>query len=240
MIDPSVPLSSIGGAIDFILHHQPAQTGGTEVGGPAQVWHLTRAHLEVSGLALAGSLCVALPIGATLGHLGRGEALAVGFGNAGRAIPEYAAIVLLAAIIGVGLRNVAIALAILGIPPILTNSYVAVRQVDRAAVDAARGMGMRGLGVLIRIELPLAAPTIIAGIRTATVNIIATATIASFVGYSDLGDFIVSRNVYGGDGVLAGAILVALLAIAAEIVLASVQRAATPRGLRLQRAASRA
>jgi osmoprotectant transport system permease protein len=240
MIDPAVPISSIGGAIDFILHQQPAQTGGTEVGGLGQVWHLTRAHLEVSGVALAGSLCVALPIGAALGHLGRGEALAVGFGNAGRAVPEYAAIVLLAAIIGVGLRNVAIALAILGIPPILTNTFVAVRQVDRGVVDAARGMGVRGPGILLRVELPLGAPTIIAGVRTATVNIIATATIASFVGYSDLGDFITSRNVYGGDGVLAGAILVALLALAAEFLLAGVQRLVTPKGLRLQQAASRA
>jgi osmoprotectant transport system permease protein len=234
-------LASLGGAFDFILHERPSLvTGGNPVGGPAEVWELTRAQLEVSGLALAMSIAVAFPTGVWLGHNGRGEFFAVAFGNAGRALPELAIVALLAAVIGVGLRNVAIALMILGVPPILTNGYVGIRQVDRDAVDAARGMGMSELGIVLRVELPLAMPTIMSGVRTAAINILATATIASLVGFSDLGDFIFERNVYGSEGVLAGAICVAVLALVVELTLAAVQRLLTPRGLRLQRAGERA
>ncbi len=145
-------------------------------------------------------------------------------------------IFLLASLIGIGLRNVSIALMVLGIPPILANTFVAVRQVEPNAVDAASGMGMNGAQVIARVELPLAAPTIMTGVRTAAINVIATATIASFVGYSDLGDLIIGRNVYGDDGVIAGAIAVAMIVIAVELVLAGVQALVTPRGLKLQRA----
>ena len=113
------------------------------------------------------------------------------------------------AFIGTGLLNVTIALAVLGIPPILTNTFVAMRQVDRDAVEAARGIGMSEAEVIRKVELPLAVPTIMGGVRTGAVNIVATATIAPLAGVLTLGDFIVSRNVYGDDGVLAGAILVA-------------------------------
>jgi osmoprotectant transport system permease protein len=228
-------LSSFGGAIDFIFNQREAQTGTVQVGGLDQVWELTRTHLEVSGLALAGSLAVALPVGLALGHRGRGELFAVAVGNAGRAVPELAVIAFLAAFIGVGLGNVAIALMVLGIPPILTNTFVAVRQVDPDAVQAATGMGMRGAQVLTRVELPLALPTIMSGVRTAAINIIATATIAPLAGVVTLGDFIINRNVYGDEGVIAGAILVAVLALVVEFSLAGLQRLLTPRGLALQR-----
>jgi osmoprotectant transport system permease protein len=240
MIEPTLPLGFLGsftGAFDFILHEREAVTGGgVQVGGPDQVWHFARAQLEVSGIALAGAIAVAMPVGLVMGHLGKGELLAVGAGNAGRAVPEIVVVFLLASLIGIGLRNVAIALMVLGIPPILANTYVAVRQVERDAVDAASGMGMSALQVIARVELPLAAPTIMSGIRTAATNIIATATIASIVGYSDLGDLILGRNVYGDDGVVAGALAVAMLVIAAELALAGVQALVTPRGLKLQRA----
>ena len=123
-----------------------------------------------------------------------------------------------------------IALAVLGIPPILTNTFVAIRQVDRAPVDAARGMGMSEVGVVTRVEVPLAVPTIMSGVRTAAINIVATATIAPLAGVLTLGDLILSRNVYGDEGVLAGAIVVALLALAVEFSLAALQRALTPEG----------
>jgi osmoprotectant transport system permease protein len=240
MIEPSLPLGFLGsftGAFDFILHQREAVTGGgAQVGGPDQVWHLVRAQLEVSGIALAGAIAIALPVGLVMGHWGKGELLAVGAGNAGRAVPEIAVIFLLASLIGIGLRNVSLALMLLGIPPILANTFVAVRQVEPNAVDAASGMGMNGFQVITRVELPLAAPTIMSGVRTSAINIIATATIASFVGYSDLGDLILGRNVYGDEGVLAGAMLVAFVALAAELTLAGVQRLVTPRGLKLQRA----
>ena len=123
----------------------------------------------------------------------------------------------------------------LGIPPILTNTYVGISQVDRDAVEAARGMGMSEAGVIRRVELPLAVPTIMSGVRTATINIVATATIAPLVGVLTLGDFIINSNVYGDKGVLAGAILVALMALALELALAGIQWLMTSPGLRLGR-----
>lgn len=231
-------IDSFSGAFDFILHERDAITGGhVPVGGLPYIWTFARTQLEVTAVALGGALAVALPIGLILGHIGKGEYLAVGFGNAGRAVPEIAVIFLLAAIIGIGLGNVAIALGILGLPPILTNTFVAMRQVDRTAVDAAEGMGMRPWEVILRVELPLAAPTIMAGVRTAAINIFATATVASFVGLSTLGDLVTEPAVYGQDGVLAGAIVIAVLAGAIEVALAGVQRLVTPKGLKLQRAA---
>jgi osmoprotectant transport system permease protein len=161
-------------------------------------------------------------------------------GNAGRAVPELALIAFVAAFIGVGLLNVTFALAVLGIPPILTNSYVGVSQVDPNAVQAARGMGMRGLQVVARVELPLAVPTIMAGVRTGAINIIATAALASLAGLSTLGDLILGRNVYGDAGVVAGAILIASLAIGLELCLAGLQWLLTPRGLKLARAGAAA
>ena len=144
------------------------------------------------------------------------------------------------AFVGFGFLNVTIALLVLGIPPILTNTFVGVRQVDRDAVEAARGMGMSELEVIRKVELPLAVPTIMTGVRTAAINIVATATIAPLVGVVTLGDYIINRNVYGDEGVLAGAILVALLALAFELALAGIQRLLTPRdSARAQNAAVR-
>jgi osmoprotectant transport system permease protein len=227
---------SFVGAFDFIFHQREALThGGVQVGGLDYIWPFARTQLEVTAVGLGGALAIALPIGLVLGHIGKGEYFAVGFGNAGRAVPEIAVVFLLAAIIGIGLGNVALALGILGLPPILTNTFVAVRQVDPTAVQAAQGMGMRPWQVIVQVELPLAAPTIMAGIRTAAINIFATATIASLVGLSTLGDLVTGRNVYGDDGVLAGAIVIAVLAGAIELALAGVQWLVTPRGLKLQR-----
>lgn len=229
---PFAFLDAFSGAIDFVFNERPSLGGGTQVGGLDQVAALTLDHLELTFAGLGLALAVALPLGVWLGHRGRGELLAVALGNAGRAIPELALIAFLVAFVGVGFINVTIALAVLGIPPILTNAFVGVRQVDRTTVEAARGMGMGELGVIARVELPLAAPTIMAGVRTAAINIVATATIAPLAGQLSLGDFILARNVYGDEGVLAGAILVALLALAFELALSGLQRAVTPRGLR--------
>jgi osmoprotectant transport system permease protein len=237
VIELASVLDSFSGAIEFIFSPREATTGGVEVGGLGQVWDLTREHLEVTALALGAGVAIALPAGLLLGHHGKGEGLAVAIGNAGRAIPELALIAFIVAFVGVGLVNVTIALMVLAIPPVLTNTFVAVSQVDRNAVEAARGMGMSGLDVIRKVELPLAVPTIMSGVRTAAINVVATATIAPLAGVVTLGDLILSRNVYGDDGVLAGAILVALLALAIELVLAGLQYLLTPRGLRLQRAA---
>lgn len=230
---------SLSGAIDFIFNPREAVGGGVEVGGLQQCWELMWTQIEVSFLALTAALVVTLPIGLYLGHRGAGELLAVAVGNAGRAIPELALIAFMAAFIGLGTLNLTIALMIVGIPPILTNTFVGIRQVDRGAVEAARGMGMSEIGVIRRVELPLAVPTIMSGVRTAAVNIVATATIAPLAGVLTLGDFIINVNVYGDDGVLAGALLVGLLALSVELGLAGIQRLLTPRGLQLQREAAR-
>lgn len=228
-------LASFGGAFEFLLSPQSSNvTGGAKVGGPSQVLELAATQIEVTIFALALALVIALPVGLYFGHRGSGELLAVGLGNAGRAIPELALIALMAAVVGVGILNLTIALAVLGIPPILTNTFVGIRQVDRATVDAARGIGMTELEVMRKVELPLAVPSVMSGVRGATVNIVATATIAPLAGVLTLGDFIINENVYGVDGVLAGAIVVALLALAFEFGLAGLQRRLTSKGLKLK------
>lgn len=239
MIAPLADLApaSIGGALEFIFEPQDSSvTGGQKVGGFDQVVELTINQLELTLLALALSFLIAFPLGLYLGHRGAGEAFAVAIGNIGRAIPELALIAFMAALIGVGVLNLTIALAILGIPPILANTFVGIRQVDRATVDAARGIGMTGFEVLRKVEIPLAIPTLFAGVRGATIAIVATATIAPLAGVLTLGDFIINQNVYGENGVLAGAIVVALLALALEFLLAGLQRRLTSPGLKLRSA----
>lgn len=228
-------LASFGGAIEFIFSPQTSNvTGGKSVGGIDQVIELTFAQLEVTAFALLLAIVIALPAGLYFGHRGRGELVAIGLGNTGRAIPELGLIALMAAVIGVGLGNLTIALAILGIPPILVNTFVGVREVNRSTVQAARGMGMTELAVISKVEAPMAVISIFTGIRTAAIGIVATATIAPLAGVATLGEFILGENVYGSNGVLAGAIMVALLALALEFSLAGLQRLLTSKGLRLQ------
>jgi osmoprotectant transport system permease protein len=229
--------ASFGGAIEFIFTPQESNvTGGKLVGGFSKSMELLIKQIEITALALAVALVIALPIGLYLGHRRKGELAAIGLGNAGRAIPELALIALVAALIGVGLLNLTPALAVIGIPPILTNAYTGISQVDRATVDAARGMGMGELTIIRKVELPMAIPTVMGGIRAATIAIVATATIAPLAGVESLGDFIINENVYGESGVLAGALLVALLALALEGGLALLQRRLTSDGLKLQTA----
>ncbi len=229
--------AGFGGAFEFIFHKQSSNvTGGNKVGGFEQVLELAWTQIYVSALALLLAMLIALPVALYFGHTGRGELIAVGIGNAGRAVPELVVIALVAIVIGVGIPTLTIALAVLGIPSILTNTFVGIRQVDRATVDAARGVGMTELEILRKVELPLAVPSIMTGIRGSTVNIVATATIAPLIGVVTLGDFILGENVYGSNGVLAGAIVVAVLALFFEFALAGLQRRLTSKGLQLQQA----
>jgi osmoprotectant transport system permease protein len=230
---PHLPLGSIQGAVEFIFSPQPSNvTGGKLVGGFEQTMELALTQLEVTVFALVLSLVLALPVGLWLGHKGVGELVAIGVGNAGRAIPELVLIAFMAAAIGVGVLNLTIALAVLGIPPILTNSFIGIRQVDRAPVDAARGIGMSELEILLKVELPLAIPTVMAGVRLATIAIVSTATIAPLAGVLTLGDYIINENVYGENGVVAGAIVVAVMALGLELLLALLQRRLTSPGLK--------
>ena len=189
-------------------------------------------HLELSAAAMAIALVVALPLGAWLGHIHRGSFLAINVANLGRALPSLAVIAAGFVFLGVGFWSVALALVVLAVPPILTNAYVAVDGVEADAVEAARGMGMTRWQVVRRVELPLALPLIFAGIRTAVVFVVATATIAAIAGGGGLGDIIVNQAAYGLEGVVGAAICVSVLALAADALLGLVQRLLTPPGLR--------
>ena len=188
-------------------------------------------HLELSAAAMAIALVLALPLGAWLGHLHRGSFLAVNVANLGRALPSLVLIALGFVLFGIGFWSVALALVVLAIPPILTNAYVAVDGVEAEAVEAARGMGMTRWQIVRRVELPLALPLIFAGIRTAVVFVVATATIAAIAGGGGLGDIIVNQAAYGLEGVVGAAICVSVLALAADAALGLVQRLLTPPGL---------
>lgn len=187
-------------------------------------------HVRLSAAALAVSIAVGVLLGVALGHLHRGSFLAVNVSNVGRALPTLVVIALGVTFLGVGFANVAAALVVLGVPPILTNAYVAVDEVDPDAVEAARGMGMTPLQVLRRVELPQALPLLFAGIRTAAVFIVATATIAAIAGGGGLGEILVNQASYRAEGLVAAAICVSLLALAADAALGALQRALTPRG----------
>jgi len=187
-------------------------------------------HLRISALAVLAALVVAVPAGAVLGHTGRGGGFTVALSNVSRAVPTLALLTLFAVTpIGFGPRATTIALAVFAVPPILTNTFVGFRGVDRDVVEAARAMGMDGRQVLLRAELPLAMPLVMTGVRTATVQVVATTTLAALVAGGGLGRIITlgfRQQDYGA--VLAGALLVAALAVLTEVVLAAVSWAVTP------------
>ena len=186
-------------------------------------------HVAMSGAATLTAVALALPVGLVLGHYGRGGTLAINVSNVGRAVPSFAILVLALEVFGIGAKPAYVALVALAVPPILTNTYAGMRDVDPALREAARGLGMRELQAALRVELPLALPVIMAGIRTSGVQVVATATLAALVAWGGLGRYIV-------DGlsqrdfvqVFAGALLVALLSFAAEGFLGGLQWLATP------------
>ena len=218
-------------AIEFIFTSRESVTGGIQVGG-SELWGFAGSHLKVSLIAILVACAISVPIGLFLGHIGKGEFLAISVSNVGRAVPTLALLAFFIAYLGVGITNVVVVLILLAIPPILTNTYVGVRQVDAQTVDAARGVGLTEGQIVRKIELPMALNTIFGGIRTSAVNVVATATIAPLGSVDSLGTPIINGNVYGDSGRLGAAILVALLTLAIDLGLAGIQRAVTPRGLR--------
>jgi osmoprotectant transport system permease protein len=214
----------MSGVVNFIAQH------------PADVLQAVAQHLEISALSLAIAILLALPLALWLAHSGRGSFLAINASNVGRALPSLALIAIAVPWGGLRPRTAIFALVLLGIPPIVTNAYVGVREVDRDVVEAARGMGMRALQVLRGVELPLAAPVIMAGIRTASVQIIATATLGALVAVGGLGTFITNGLAVGDtSSILTGALLVAVLAVLADAGFGALERAVTPAGVRLER-----
>ncbi|MEU5312205.1 ABC transporter permease [Streptomyces sp. NPDC021562] len=184
-------------------------------------------HLVLTVVCLVVSCLVALPVALVLGHLGRGGALAVNISNVGRAVPTFAVLVLLllTPVGRWGEGPTVVALVLFAVPPLLTNAYVGMREVDRSVVRAARGMGMTGRQMLFRVELPLALPMVLTGVRIAAVQLVATATIAALAGGGGLGRIITAGfNLASTPMVVAGAILVAAFALVVEGVFEAAER----------------
>ena len=207
--------------------------------GSAGIAHRLAEHAGMSVLATFLGTLIALPVGLYIGHAKRAQFLAVSIGNMGRALPSFGVLALVFPFTlrysplqfgGLGFSATLIALILLSIPPILTNTYIGIDGVDPDVIEAARGMGMDEAGVLRRVELPLATPLIVVGIRTAAVSVVATATLAALVAWGGLGRFIVDGFATRDDAqIVAGAMMVALLAMVTELLFAGIARLVTPK-----------
>ncbi len=220
---------------------------GSHWHGAEGVPHRIVEHVEISAVSLVVAVVIALPVGVVLGHYRRGGFAVLSIGNLGRAIPALAILLLAVIVFGIGdpprlLTSIGvvsipafIALVALAIPPILTNAYVGIAEVDPEVRDAARGMGMSDGEILRRVELPLASPTIMAGVRTSAVAVVATATLLAVVGGGGLGRFIIDGAAIALDDprIFVGALFVAVLSVIVEIGLALVQRLVVPSALQM-------
>ncbi|MBT2489734.1 ABC transporter permease [Streptomyces sp. ISL-96] len=213
-------MNTLGAAWDWL-------TSSANWPGESGIWSRLGEHLFLTIVCLLLSCLIALPVALVLGHLGKGGALAVNISNAGRAVPTFAVLVLLL-LTPIGRHGdwpTIIALVLFAVPPLLTNAYVGMRGVDRDIVRAARGMGMSGGQLLWRVELPLALPLIVTGVRIAAVQLVATATIAALAGGGGLGRIITAGfNLASTPQVVAGAVLVAGFALLMEGLFEVAQR----------------
>lgn len=202
--------------------------------GEQGIPHRLLQHVGLSALVLVVALAIALPLGLWLGHRGRGATAVVALANVARAVPSFGLIVLGVVAFGIGAGPVVVALVVLAVPPILVNTSTAVREVDADLKEAARGQGLSEVQLLRQVEVPAGIPLILAGIRTAAVLVVATATLAAVVpGVGGLGPYIVDGiGQQNRPKAVGGAVLVALLAGLTEGALAAVQRLMTPAGLR--------
>jgi osmoprotectant transport system permease protein len=193
-----------------------------------------RQHIVLSLVALLVAVAIAMPVAIMIRNTRVGALIAINVGNVGRAVPSLAILALALPFFGIGFGSALVALTALAVPPILINASTGLREVDKGVIGAARGMGLSGSQILTRIQLPIAAPVIFAGIRTSAVQTVASATLATFIGGGGLGDLIVegySRR--GPEILLAGALAVAILAIITEIGFGVLERVFTPKGLKI-------
>jgi osmoprotectant transport system permease protein len=208
--------------------------------GPGSIPVRLGEHLSISAASLVIALAIALPIGLYIGHTGRGTRLAINSANVWRALPSIALMAIVLPITaaidpqaGFKIYPVVIAMVVLAVPPILVNSYAGVSNVDRDVVESGRGQGMSEGQVLRKIEVPLAMPVIVTGIRSGAVQILATATLGAIFGFGGLGRYLVDGFSQGDDGqVWGGVLLVSGLVIATDLLFAVLQRALTPRGIK--------
>lgn len=206
--------------------------------GPDGIPVRTLQTLYISAAAMIIAIALAFPLGMITGHFRRFGNFVTNIGVIGRAIPTFALLIIFASwdVVGVGDLAAILALAIFAIPPLLTNTYVGVRDVDEAMVEGATGMGMTNGQVLSRVELPTAVPLIGAGLRTTTVQVVATATLAALVGGGGLGRYVVDGfALQDVTLMMAGVVLVSVVSIGTEVILAGMQRLLTPLPLRLDR-----
>ena len=230
---PLALLGDFGEAIEFVFRERESVSGGVQIGGIPEMADFGATHMYVSLAAILIAAALAIPLSLWLGHIGRGEFVATATSNVGRAVPSLALLAFFISFIGLGLNNVIAVLVLLAIPPLITSTYVGIRQVDRDAVDAARGQGMTGWEIVTRVELPLALPSIFGGLRTAAVMVVATATIAPLANVQTLGTPILTPQTYGFVGQLGASIVVALITLAVDFVFARLQRVVTPAGVKL-------
>ncbi len=209
----------------------PAHWQGTD-GVPTRLLE----HVELSVAAIAFAVLIGLPLGLAIGHTGRGSVIVVSIANIGRAIPSVALIVAFLPLLGLGFRTTLVALVLLAIPPIVTNAYAGIHNVDPDLVEAAHSVGMRGRQVLWQVELPAGLPVVLSGIRTSAVQVVATATLGAIVAGGGLGRYIVDGFALGDSSrILGGAFLVAGLAILTELGFALLERVIVSPGLRVER-----
>lgn len=195
----------------------------------------TLIYLEMCGLSIVGAIVIGVIVGAAVSRSAILSFIAVNLSGLIRAIPVIAVLILFYPYFGLGLKSALIALTLLGIPPILLNTYTGIRGIDPAMIDAAKGMGMTGWQIATRIQAPLVTPLVAAGIRTAAVQIVATATLAAFIGAGGYGDYIVDGlTVFNYTELIVGAIAVAVVALLIEVFMSWLQRAVTPDGLKVQ------
>ena len=219
-------MSILAGVVHWFTN--PAHWSGSD-GIPTRLLQ----HVQLSAESVLIGAVIALPAGIVLGHYGRFAGAAINISNVGRAIPSFALLALSFQVFGLGDAPIIISLTALAIPPMVTNSYVALREVDPDIKEAARGMGYRELAQLLRVELPLAVPLLMAGVRTSAVQVVATATLAALIAGGGFGRYIIDGLAqFDYPKLMAGAILVALLALATEASLAAVQWLLVPPGLR--------
>ncbi len=208
--------------------------GILEVLGRPDFFELLRQHVLLSVVALVIGIAIALPVALTIRNTALGAALAVNVGNIGRAVPSLAILALCQPFLGFGFDTAFVALTALAIPPILINASTGLREVSRDVIDAARGMGLSGRQILTGIQMPMAAPVIFAGIRTSAVQVVASATLATFIGGGGLGELIVEGTQLNDTTILlAGSFSVAVLAIITEVGFGALERGMTPKGLKI-------
>ncbi|MBM0127749.1 ABC transporter permease [Pimelobacter simplex] len=204
-------------------------TDGSHWGGPGGIDHRIVQHLLVTFAAVAVAAVLALPLGILIGHTGRGRLVVVALAGAVRAVPTLGLLTLLGLALGIGLQAPLLALVALAFPSLLAGAYAGVESADRGAVDAARAVGMSEWQLVTRVEVPLGAEVILGGIRAATLQVVATATLAAYISDTGLGRYLFSglkSRQY--DEMLAGALLVAVLALVLDLTLAALQRASRP------------